>query len=145
MSALEKIFGHTAQMTVLQNLITHKNESTYLSGIAEETGLSHSSVARVIEPLLKADIVIERRLGKQIRTFRLNMDNNITTMILDFYIKLNEEFNTLSTDVALHSKSILEYILKFGIGSISIIQRSSQNKGICFIGYLLHQNRSVFA
>ena len=93
MNALEKIFGRTAQMTVLQNLIQHQNESTYLSGIAEETGLSHSSVARVIEPLLKADIVIEKRLGKQIRTFRLNMDNNITTMILDFYIRLNKELS----------------------------------------------------
>lgn len=48
MDPLEKIFGKTAQMTVLKNLIEHQNESTYLSGIAEETGLSHSSVSRVI-------------------------------------------------------------------------------------------------
>lgn len=91
MTALEKIFGRTAQMTVLENLIKHKNESTYLSGIAEETGLSHSSVARVIEPLLKADIVIEKRLGKQIRTFKLNMANNTTKLVLDFHTKLNKE------------------------------------------------------
>lgn len=91
MSALEKIFGRTAQMTVLVNLIQHQNESTYLSGIAEETGLSHSSVARVIDPLLEADIVVEKRLGKQIRTFRLNMDNKTTKLILDFYTKLNEQ------------------------------------------------------
>ncbi|HIH87005.1 MAG TPA: MarR family transcriptional regulator [Methanosarcinales archaeon] len=92
MTALEKIFGRTAQMTVLENLIKHQNESTYLSGIAEETGLSHSSVARVIDPLLKADVVIEKRLGKQIRTFKLNMDNKTTKLILDFHIKLNKEF-----------------------------------------------------
>jgi len=92
MSALEKVFGRTAQMTVLENLIEHLNESTYLSGIAEETGLSHSSVARVIYPLLDADIVIEKRLGKQIRTFRLNMDNKITKLILDFHTRLNKEF-----------------------------------------------------
>lgn len=92
MSALEKVFGRTAQMTVLENLIKHKNESTYLSGIAEETGLSHSSVARVIDPLLDADIVIEKRLGKQIRTFRLNMENKTTELILDFYARLNKEF-----------------------------------------------------
>ena len=91
MTALEKIFGRTAQMTVLENLIEHQNESTYLSGIAEETGLSHSSVGRVIDPLLKVDVVIEKRLGKQIRTFRLNMDNKITKLILDFYTKLNSE------------------------------------------------------
>jgi len=68
-------------MTVLENLIKYQNESTYLSGIAEETGLSHSSVARVIE----------KRLGKQIRTFKLNMDNKTTKLILDFHTKLNEE------------------------------------------------------
>ena len=91
MSALDKIFGRTAQMTVLENLIEHQNDSTYLSGIAEETGISHSSVARVIEPLLEADIVIEKRLGKQIRTFRLNMDNKTTKLILDFHTKLNDQ------------------------------------------------------
>lgn len=85
MDALEKIFGKTAQITVLKNLIYHKGESTYLSGIAEETGLSHSSVARVIEPLLEANIVTEKRLGKQIRTFSLNLDNTLTLLILDFY------------------------------------------------------------
>ena len=89
MDALEEIFGKTAQMTVLKNLIEHRNESTYLSGIAEETGLSHSSVARVIAPLLKTGIVTEKPLGKQIRTFRLNLDNEKTHLILDFYSKLN--------------------------------------------------------
>jgi len=49
-------------------------------------------VARVIDPLLKADVVIEKRLGKQIRTFRLNMDNKTTQLILDFHTRLNKEF-----------------------------------------------------
>ena len=92
MNPLEKIFGRTAQMKVLENLIEHQNDTTYLSGIAQETGLSHSSVARVIDPLLKEDIVIEERLGKQIRTFKLNMDNETTKLILDFHMKLNEQF-----------------------------------------------------
>ena len=90
MDALEEIFGKTAQMTVLKNLIEHKEESTYLSGIAEETGLSHSSVARVITPLIKSEIVIEKPLGKQIRTFRLNLDNEKTKLILDFYYRINK-------------------------------------------------------
>lgn len=88
MKALEKIFGRTAQMIVLENLIEHQNESTYLSGIAEETGLSHSSVARVIDPLLKEDIVIEKRMGKQIRTFKLNNEHEVTKLILSFHTRL---------------------------------------------------------
>ncbi|WP_342304157.1 MarR family transcriptional regulator [Methanolobus sp. ZRKC5] len=90
MDTLEEIFGKTAQMTVLKNLIAHKEESTYLSGIADETGLSHSSVARVITPLIRSGIVIEKPLGKQIRTFRLNLDNEKTSLILEFYSNLNK-------------------------------------------------------
>jgi DNA-binding IclR family transcriptional regulator len=93
MDSMEKIFGKTAQMTVLKNLIENQNEPTYLSGIAEETGLSHSSVSRVITPLVLSGIVQEKPLGKQIRTFQLNMDNEATTLIIDFYSKINQILN----------------------------------------------------
>ena len=90
MDPLEKIFGKTAQMTVLKNLIERQNEPTYLSGIAEETGLSHSSVSRVITPLIESGIVIEKPLGKQIRTFQANMESEATKLVIDFYNKINQ-------------------------------------------------------
>jgi len=93
MDSMEKIFGKTAQMTVLKNLIENQNEPTYLSGIAEETGLSHSSVSRVIAPLVLSGIVQEKPLGKQIRTFQLNMNNEATSVIIDFYSKINQILN----------------------------------------------------
>ncbi len=93
MDSMEKIFGKTAQMTVLKNLIENQNEPTYLSGIAEETGLSHSSVSRVITPLVLSGIVQEKPLGKQIRTFQLNMDNEATALIIDFCSKINQIMN----------------------------------------------------
>lgn len=77
-------------MAVLKNLIDHQEDSTYLSGIAEETGLSHSSVSRVITPLVEAGVVIEKPLGKQIRTFQLNKESEATQHIIDFYNKINE-------------------------------------------------------
>ena len=69
-------------MTVLKNLIKHQNESTYLSGIAEETGLSHASVSRVITPLVGSGIILEKPLGKQIRTFHANMESEATKLII---------------------------------------------------------------
>ena len=90
MDPMEKIFGKTAQMTVLKNLIEQQNEPTYLSGIAEETGLSHSSVSRVITPLIASGVVREKPLGKQIRTFQLNMESEATNVIIDFYNKINQ-------------------------------------------------------
>ncbi|MDJ1421900.1 MAG: helix-turn-helix domain-containing protein [Candidatus Methanoperedens sp.] len=89
MSYLEKIFGRSAQTLVLENLINKKGEFTYLSGIARETGLSHSSVARVIEPLVESDLVIEKRMGKQIRTFTINEENPVAKLIIEFYNNLS--------------------------------------------------------
>ena len=90
MDSLEIIFGKTAQMTVLKNLIEHQNDSTYTSRIAKETGLSHVSVSKVIKPLIISGIVVEKPLGKYIRTFQLNTENEATNLIIDFYNKINQ-------------------------------------------------------
>jgi DNA-binding transcriptional ArsR family regulator len=88
---LEKIFGKTAQLFVLEYLLDNKDNDTYLSGIAAETGLSHSTVSRVIEPLLDIAIITEKPLGKQIRVFRLNKDNELTKYLL----KINDDLKHL--------------------------------------------------
>ena len=90
MSKIEKIFGRNAQLIVLEYLIRNRGTTTYLSGIAEEAGLSHSSVARVIEPLLEMNIVKEGKMGKQIRTFTLNEDNEVTKLLMRFYEDLSK-------------------------------------------------------
>ncbi len=91
MSPLEKLFGKTAQLTVIEYLMKNKKEVNYLSGIAEGTGLYHSSVARVLEPLLENNIVIEKKLGKQIRTFSLNEEYHATKLLMTFYDELKKE------------------------------------------------------
>jgi DNA-binding MarR family transcriptional regulator len=65
-----EIFGRTAQLQVLIYLLNCPEEGEYLSGIAKATKLSHSSVSRVMIPLLKEEVVIEKKLGKQIRIFK---------------------------------------------------------------------------
>lgn len=87
-SCLKKIFGSNAQTIVLESLLKNRGEFIYLSGIARETGLSHSSVARVIEPLIEDSLVIEKRLGKQIRTFTLNEENDAMKLIIRCYCDL---------------------------------------------------------
>jgi len=81
---MEDIFGKTAQLTVLRSLIKNTSEPTYLSGIAAETGLSHSSVSRVILPLIEAGIVVEKPMGKQIRTFKMNSQSELARQISRF-------------------------------------------------------------
>ncbi len=88
MSPLEKLFGKTAQLTVLEYLMKNRGEINYLSGIAQGTGLYHSSVARVLEPLLENNIVIEKKIGKQIRSFYLNEEHKATKLLMTFYEEL---------------------------------------------------------
>jgi DNA-binding transcriptional regulator GbsR (MarR family) len=87
---LTKIFGKTAQIEVLENLILHKGDMTYLSGIAEETGLSHASVSRVMKPLTEVGIATESMLGKQVRIFKLDEESEATKIVLDFYEKIGD-------------------------------------------------------
>ena len=89
MDHFERIFGKTAQMTVLENLIEHQDDPTYISGIARETGLSNSIVSKVLKPLVTSGVVVEKPLGK-LRTFRLNLENNATNLIIDFHNKINQ-------------------------------------------------------
>jgi len=86
---LEKIFGKSAQLTVLEYLLGNQGKTTYLSGIAEDTELSHSSVSRVIEPLIEIGVVKEERVGKMIRTFILNEESELTRNIKSFYNNVN--------------------------------------------------------
>ncbi len=90
---LENIFGKTAQLTVLEYLLNNKDNDTYLSGIAFDTGLSHSTVSRVIEPLLEQEIITEKSLGKQIRIFELNQKNELTQYLLTVYNDLKTMTN----------------------------------------------------
>jgi DNA-binding IscR family transcriptional regulator len=50
-------------MTVLKNLIENQNEPTYISGIARETGLYNSIVSKVLIPLTKSGIIVEKNPG----------------------------------------------------------------------------------
>jgi predicted transcriptional regulator len=86
---LEKIFGNTAQMTVLKNLVENQNEPTYISGIARETGLSNSIVSKVLIPLVMSGIVTEKPLGK-LRTFYINPESKAANLVVDFYNEINQ-------------------------------------------------------
>ncbi|MDY9924876.1 helix-turn-helix domain-containing protein [Methanosarcina sp.] len=72
-----EVFSKTAQLQVLIYLLNRPEEEEYLSGIAKATKLSHSSVSRVVAPLLKQGVVIEKKIGKQIRMFQINPNSEI--------------------------------------------------------------------
>lgn len=90
MGILEEVLGRSARITILEALLKNRGKITYLSGLAEETGLSHSSVSRVIEDLVRIGIVEEEPLGKQTKIFRLNEENKLTQLMIRFYQDLED-------------------------------------------------------
>lgn len=92
-NSFERVFGKTAQTTVLENLIQNRDSVTYISGIAEETGLSNSSVARVLQPLVKSGIVTEGQFGKMIKTYSINKESEAARLIFVFYNDLELIFH----------------------------------------------------
>ena len=90
MGILEEVLGRSARITILETLLKNRGKITYLSGLAEEAGLSHSSVSRVIEDLVRIGIVEERPLGKQTKIFRLNEGNKLTQLMIRFYEDLED-------------------------------------------------------
>ena len=87
---LEEVLGRSARITVLETLLRGRDKITYLSGLAEETGLSHSSVSRVIEGLVRIGIVEEEPLGKQTKIFRLSQSNELSQLMIRFYDDLED-------------------------------------------------------
>lgn len=87
---LEELLGRSARITVLETFLRGRDKITYLSGLAEETGLSHSSVSRVIQDLVKIGIVEEEPLGKQTKIFRLSQSNKLSQLMIRFYDDLED-------------------------------------------------------
>jgi len=79
-NSFELIYGKSAQNQVLYYMLQEKDTLIHLSKIAENTGLSHSSVSRVVKPLIDSGILQEKALGQQIRIFELT-SNPITQKI----------------------------------------------------------------
>ncbi len=90
MGILEEVLGRNARITILETLLKNRGKITYLSGLAEEAGLSHSSVSRVIGDLVKIGLVQEEPLGKQTKIFRLNEGNKLTQLVIRFYQELED-------------------------------------------------------
>ncbi len=90
MGILEEALGKNARITILETLLKDRDKITYLSGLAEETGLSHSSVSRVIEALVRVGIVKEEPLGKQTKIFKLNEGNKLSQLMIRFYEELEK-------------------------------------------------------
>jgi DNA-binding IclR family transcriptional regulator len=82
---LEKVFASRAQTRVVQHFLDRPKEFFNLSRIAKETGLAHSTIHRVMQPLVDMGLIKEIKVGQQIRLFILETEDPKSKIISDFY------------------------------------------------------------
>jgi Fic family protein len=85
---LERIFASRAQTRVVQHFLDRPKEYLNLSRIANETGLAHSTIHRVMQPLVDMGLVKEIKAGQQIRLFILETEDEKSKVLADFYAKI---------------------------------------------------------
>ena len=86
-SILTELFGDQIQTRVLQLLLQLEQinfKAIYLLKAAQLLQVSHSSIDRVIRPLLENDFLLETGVGRR-RYFRLNTRNPIVKQLKEFY------------------------------------------------------------
>ena len=85
---LEKVFASRAQTRVVQHFLDRPKDFFNLSRIAKETGLAHSTIHRVMQPLVDMGLVKEIKVGQQIRLFILETEEDKSKIIAEFYAKI---------------------------------------------------------
>jgi predicted transcriptional regulator len=91
---LEKIFASRAQTRVVQHFLDRPKEFFNLSRLAKETGLAHSTIHRVMQPLVDMGLVKEIKAGQQIRLFILETEDDRSKIISDFYDRIRPHLET---------------------------------------------------
>ena len=94
MTSLQEIFGDSAQVKVLEFLLLNLRDTMMMSDVAKGAGVSNSTTARVVEPLIQAGVVKETRIGKQIRIIRINSEDETAKLLL----RLVQQIRNLGTE-----------------------------------------------
>ncbi|TFG14353.1 MarR family transcriptional regulator [Candidatus Thorarchaeota archaeon] len=92
---LEIVFASRAQTRVVQHFLEKPKDFFNLSRIAKETDLAHSTIHRVMQPLVDMGLVKEIRVGQQIRLFILEAEDEKAKILSDFYEKIRPHLEEL--------------------------------------------------
>ena len=85
---LEKVFASRAQTRVVQHFLDRPKDFFNLSRVAKETGLAHSTIHRVMQPLVDMGLIKEIKVGQQIRLFILETEDEKSKLLAEFYAKI---------------------------------------------------------
>lgn len=89
---LSDVFQSQAQVRLLEYFLENAGAQRVFNQavLANLLGLSPSTIARIVEPLVKEKIILYERFDKGMKIFTLNEAEEKTKALLDFYKRLKE-------------------------------------------------------
>ncbi len=89
---LSDVFQSKAQVRLLEYLLENAGKERIFNQatLANLLGLSPSTIARIVEPLIKEKILLYERFDKGMKIFTLNEADEKTSALIDLYKKLRE-------------------------------------------------------
>ncbi len=89
---LSDVFQSKAQVRLLEYLLESAGTQRVFNQatLANFLGLSPSTIARVVEPLIREKILLYERFGEGMKIFTLNEAEDKTRALIEFYKRLKE-------------------------------------------------------
>ncbi len=89
---LSDVFQSKAQVRLLEYLLEHGGSQKVFNQatLANFLALSPSTIARIVEPLIKEKILLYERFDRGMKIFTLNEADEKTRTLVEFYKKLKE-------------------------------------------------------
>jgi len=86
------LFQSKAQVKLLEYLLDNAGTQKVLNQatLANYLGLSPSTIARIVEPLIQEKVLLFERFDQGMKIFALNETQEKTKLLIDFHRKLKE-------------------------------------------------------
>jgi len=88
LTKLTDIFQSKVQTRLVEYMLENKSRVFNQSTLAGFLSCSPSTVARIIEPLIRANIIVYERFNKGMKVLCLNLEDEKTKLLLELYEKL---------------------------------------------------------
>jgi len=90
LAKLTDIFRSKATVKLLEHMLENRGKIFNQSLLANILGLSPSTIARVIEPLIREQIVLFDRFDQGMKLISLNEMSERTKTLIEFYEKIKQ-------------------------------------------------------
>ena len=95
----KEIFGNSPQTKILDFLADHPNYDYNVSDISKHSGVSRPTVYKILEILLKKNLIIKTRESGNSSLYQLNMENKLVKIILKFDFELASQIAEMESKV----------------------------------------------